>query len=811
MKQRLFHFVVLLLTSQLCFGQSQQGYVKTKGRLATNGTVVHGTRLSGTMITVRGHNSVLSGSNGSFTLAISGNNYCLQNVQKQGYVLTDPDILTRQYSYSKNPLVLVLESQDQQMDDKLQIERKIRRNLQRRILQREEEIEKLKEENKLTKKEYQEQLKKLYADEDKDQQLINDMVERYLRIDFDELDEFNRRISQFILHGRLTEADSLISTKGDIAVRANTFRQHQKANAQEELQLKKRQKQLEKSKMAEQQELNDLAQDCYSKFEIFILQHKNDSAAFYLELRASLDTTNVQWKKEVGDFMFGYIADFRKALSYYESALKYALLQDEEYNNETMLFYANVGKTYAVLGDVGKAIDSFEKAKDIARGIDSQLYIQMIDEIEKELNVKVDDINELPQKLQQAIIQKKDEKSYLYLSDSYNRIAALFSLAGDYLSGENKLNYYEDALDYYEDVLEFREKILDVNHPDIAESCVNMGIIHSKQFNFHEALKYYERALEIVKNIDGEIHPWMVAIYNNMGQVYAEQRNYSEALVCFEKSLNIRENESKTDRFDLVDIYHNIGIMCGKLGKYSEAITYFKKAQKIIENVLGKSHPHIGNLYESIGYVYNEQGELEKAVSYYQKGLDVYEKVYGKINSIVANSYRKLSDVYSKQGDYGKALDNYLKALEIDEKIYDEKDFHMAKSYSAVGDIYLKLENDEKAMEYYHKTLRIVEIINGENYSYVTKSDDKDGEIYFHVKSNEYLVLIDMIKRLKITPNIVTCYYNIGEVHDKRGDYAKALEYFQKALTIQQTVLGENHPNVQKTREIIDDVKLKIK
>jgi len=65
MKKTLFllYFLILLFDAS---AQTQQGYVKTKGRLANNGTVIQGTRLSGAMVTVKGRNAVLSGSNGTF-------------------------------------------------------------------------------------------------------------------------------------------------------------------------------------------------------------------------------------------------------------------------------------------------------------------------------------------------------------------------------------------------------------------------------------------------------------------------------------------------------------------------------------------------------------------------------------------------------------------------------------------------------------------------------------------------------------------------------------------------------------------------
>ena len=39
-------------------------------------------------------------------------------------------------------------------------------------------------------------------------------------------------------------------------------------------------------------------------------------------------------------------------------------------------------------------------------------------------------------------------------------------------------------------------------------------------------------------------------------------------------------------------------------------------------------------------------------------------------------------------------------------------------------------------------------------------------------------------------------YNNIGGVHDKKGEYDKALEHYQKALAIQLKQLGPEHPSV---------------
>jgi len=54
-------------------------------------------------------------------------------------------------------------------------------------------------------------------------------------------------------------------------------------------------------------------------------------------------------------------------------------------------------------------------------------------------------------------------------------------------------------------------------------------------------------------------------------------------------------------------------------------------------------------------------------------------------------------------------------------------------------------------------------------------------------------------------PDTATTYNNIAGVYSSQGDYPRALEWFQKALIILELRLGNQHPN---TIVVIDNMKL---
>lgn len=85
--------------------QTQQGYVKTKGRMI-GGKYYEGKRIGNVTVRVKDRSAVRRDADGSFSFSESSKKYSLQQVQKKGYVLHNQDVLYRQYDYSSNPLVL---------------------------------------------------------------------------------------------------------------------------------------------------------------------------------------------------------------------------------------------------------------------------------------------------------------------------------------------------------------------------------------------------------------------------------------------------------------------------------------------------------------------------------------------------------------------------------------------------------------------------------------------------------------------------------------------------------------------------------
>lgn len=219
MKRTVF-FLLLVVFCVNANAQTQQGIVKTRGRLV-DGQIVAGERLAGVTITLNYGDTIVSDNQGRFYFEVpKAKSFSLVSATKPGYTLVDSEYTKRIFSYSEdNPFIVVLEDENQRQSDISATIRKMRRTLTAQLQERKGEIEELKAQNKLTETEYQKCLQELYDNQLKSEQLVEEMAERYASIDYDQLDEFNRQVQMYIEEGELQKADYMICSKGNLEQR----------------------------------------------------------------------------------------------------------------------------------------------------------------------------------------------------------------------------------------------------------------------------------------------------------------------------------------------------------------------------------------------------------------------------------------------------------------------------------------------------------------------------------------------------------------------------------------------------------------
>ena len=660
--------LIILLTGLLASAQTQQGFVKTKGRMV-NGQLVPGKGLKGAAVSVQGRTTVLVNSDdGAFSFPATNHQFRIDSVRKKGYQLVDMDACPRTYQYSGNPLYIVMETPEQQLQDKLTAERKIRRNLQKQLQEREDEIESLKEQQKISDEEYRQALQQLYADQESNEQLISDMAKRYSELDYDQLDEFYRQVSYCIENGQLVKADSLLNSRGNLSKQVEE-------QLQRGLVIQNKQEELDKAKAVYEADQEELAQRCYSYYETFAAQHLNDTAAYYLELRASLDTTNAEWIAQAGDFRY-YMGDKESALSFYHKAVNTI---KEQVGEKGLLcsIYNNMGVALTDLGRYEEAENCLNQALEIGK--------------------------------------RQFEETHPEVSTTYNNLGSLSSALGD----------YETAFGYYGKALEIAKTVYSPDTPEIATIYANLGTLYFNFYEFDKTTEYISYALNIFLKAYGETDQRVGTCYDNLALLYLYTGDFDHALEYADKAIAVFKSLYGKKHPNLAISHGTKALILNDLGIYQEALQHTDTCIEMLKEVYGEEHPFLGAAYGNKGRIYEELDDYSQALAWHLKGLEITKNIYGGIHPEIATSYHNIAIDYTHLTEFKKALEYYRRELEIMEAVFGDNPPDIDKTYNNMGFCHFQLKEYSEAVVCYSKAFEIRKATLGEDHPVTLETQER--------------------------------------------------------------------------------------
>ena len=657
-------FIAVVLVAP---AQTQQGFVKTLGRPNQQGKA-----LRGVSIRVKGgHNAVLSGKDGKFEMPMPGKKlgdaYSLQQVQKQGYDLKDKGVVGRSYAYSdKVPLTLVMFSLNDYQKDKQRIENNIYATVEKRYQEDLSRLELQRQSRQIDIERYRQQLRQLQNGFEKIQGLVDGLAKHYAQVDYDKLDEREQKITLAIECGDLEKADSLLQLL-DIQQRAADI-----TNRLIKGQALREEAQRDMAEVLKRQEKD--AEYLYQLYTIALGKYDNDQARFYIETRAALDTTNVEWQWEAALFLCTTLSDFSEAVTYGNRAFSQALAQYGEVSTQMYEAYTYMGLVWYSMGRYAQSLSLLEKAYIVMiqpeLGVDSEeiaaLY-ELISQVYDKQNNFVKSV-EYNQKSIELLTEKYGERSeqvankkiglahlctrvgapqwavdinqeVLQVYDSLNLkqeyvYAAIYNNMG---MAYNALGNYVEAFKYVSMSFSINTKRLGLNHPICAGGLYNMGTIKNNEGNTEEALEYMHRALDIYQQVYGGVHQQVEMLCNSIGELYFRQKNYDQALEYVSRALAICRSLNE-DRSRDKEMY--LRFLCG----IHTARKEFAQARKCLLQAFDLYKGKYPENHVVFGMLNYEMGILNEKEEKYDLALDCYLKYYDalKQDSLLNDKEKRL-------------------------------------------------------------------------------------------------------------------------------------------------------------------------
>lgn len=225
----------------------------------------------------------------------------------------------------------------------------------------------------------------------------------------------------------------------------------------------------------------------------------------------------------------------------------------------------------------------------------------------------------------------------------------------------------------------------------------------------------------------------------------------------------------------------------------------WEKARAYAENALelstkityGKGR---GEALLQLGQVNKRTGKLNSAINYYLQALLTYE-IIGDRNKLVT-AYNELGSIYQQSYLYEKAIDYYNKALELEKK--QQNRGGQAIFLARIAKCHLEAGKNEEAYNYFSQVLALQKRENQASDLIVTYKNLATAATLAQ-KYQEALdantSLLSLYEEQKDVENQTYTLNNIGFVYQKMGNDTKALEYFNKAFSLNKQLFAQNIGN----------------
>ena len=151
------------------------------------------------------------------------------------------------------------------------------------------------------------------------------------------------------------------------------------------------------------------------------------------------------------------------------------------------------------------------------------------------------------------------------------------------------LGNFSSALQSHQRALDIRAKLFKEEHSDTAESYFSIGVTQHALGNFSSALQSDQRALDIRVKLFGEEHPDTAESYFSIGVTQHALGNFSSALQSDQRALDIRVKLFGEEHPDTAESYFSIGVTQHALGNFSSALQSDQRALDIRVKLFAKN------------------------------------------------------------------------------------------------------------------------------------------------------------------------------------------------------------------------------
>jgi serine phosphatase RsbU (regulator of sigma subunit)/TPR repeat protein len=336
-----------------------------------------------------------------------------------------------------------------------------------------------------------------------------------------------------------------------------------------------------------------------------------------------------------------------KALDFANEANK--LARNINYKKGIVESFINMAQIYQSRKNIIQAEKYFDKATEASAVFSENTYTTYISLQKTSIYIEKKEFqkaNENIQFIKEESLKTESEKKLYYKSKGFLEL---------------KFGNIDLAKNYIHKLIVLAEN--NNEKEDLAESYIQLGVVHQQLMEYKEAQNDYYKALKIyesTKDFKGQ-----AITYLHLGDINKEQGFFQNAIKFFFKALSLyNEIGDQVSKSKCLD---HIASVYQKQKNLDKAIDYYSQSLEIRKNIDNKEL--IATSFNALGSAYEQQKDIAKAIIYYFKSIKMREEM-GSLEGM-AESYTYLSQLYFNYGQLDKSFETATKAYEISKKIND--------------------------------------------------------------------------------------------------------------------------------------------
>ncbi len=248
--------------------------------------------------------------------------------------------------------------------------------------------------------------------------------------------------------------------------------------------------------------------------------------------------------------------------------------------------------------------------------------------------------------------------------------------------------------------------------------------------------------------------------------------------------------------------------------KYAESLICLKKAAE--KNLQLKLENNAGRLYKKQGLIYSQINDFDMAMASFIEAQELF--VRNKDLESLIEIKLEIGEIFGKLSQCDNAFRNLFEAYKIHPQIKVKNKENLIRNYTSLGIVYGSCGNLDSALFFFERSRELFIDTNSISYCGVLNNI---GAIYSKKEDNlralnYYNRALTLFKLLKSELGESVTNSNIAYIYKKQENYHEAIELYLKAINYFKSsnsllYLKDNLLNLSVTYEIIGDYKSALK